>query len=80
MGWNTIEQTANPLFNSITENPFMYFVHSYYAGLGKQTAAVSDYIIPFSAALQKNNFYGVQFHPEKSGDLGEQLLKNFLAL
>ncbi len=80
MGWNTIEQTVKPLFNSITENPFMYFVHSYYADLGKQTAAVTDYIIPFSAALQKDNFYGVQFHPEKSGDLGEQLLKNFLAL
>lgn len=80
MGWNTIEQTMEPLFNKKDEHVFMYFVHSYYADLGKQTAAVTDYIIPFSAALQKDNFYGVQFHPEKSGDSGEQLLKDFLAL
>jgi imidazole glycerol-phosphate synthase subunit HisH len=80
MGWNTVNQLKEPLFTGIEEETFMYFVHSFYADLGKQSAAVTEYIIPFSAALQKNNFYGVQFHPEKSGLAGEQLLKNFLSL
>lgn len=80
MGWNTVEQIRNPLFSEIEENSFMYFVHSYYADIGLQTAAQTNYILPFSAALQIDNFYGVQFHPEKSGIGGEQLLKNFLAL
>ena len=80
MGWNTVGQLKEPLFNTIEGEAYMYFVHSFYADLGKQSAAVTDYIIPFSAALQKDNFYGVQFHPEKSGLAGEQLLKNFLAL
>ncbi len=80
MGWNTIEQICDPLFRGIEENAFMYFVHSYYADKGMQTAALTNYIVPFSAALQKNNFYGVQFHTEKSGIAGEQILKNFLAL
>jgi glutamine amidotransferase len=80
MGWNTISNPKGSLFNSITEAEHFYFVHSYYAQLCNQTIAECDYILPYSAVLQKDNFYGVQFHPEKSGTTGEQLLKNFLAL
>jgi glutamine amidotransferase len=80
MGWNTISNPKGSFFNSITEAEHFYFVHSYYAQLCNQTVAECDYILPYSAALQKDNFYGVQFHPEKSGIAGEQLLKNFLAL
>jgi glutamine amidotransferase len=58
----------------------VYFVHSYYAGLGEHTIATSEYIVPFSAALQKDNFYATQFHPEKSGTIGAEILKNFLNL
>jgi glutamine amidotransferase len=61
-------------------NEYCYFVHSYYASLGNHTIATTDYIQPYSAALHKNNFYGVQFHPEKSADAGEQILKNFITL
>jgi len=78
MGWNSLQCLENDLFRGISND--MYFVHSYYAELCNYTTAVSDYILPFSAALQKDNFYAVQFHPEKSGSAGEQLLKNFLAL
>lgn len=80
MGWNTISNPKVSLFNSITETEHFYFVHSYYAQFCNQTVAECDYILPYSAVLQKDNFYGVQFHPEKSGIAGEQLLKNFLAL
>lgn len=79
-GWNSIYNLKPPLFNNIPENSFMYVVHSYYAQLCDETIATCNYIQPYSAGLQKNNFFGVQFHPEKSADKGEQLLKNFLSL
>ncbi len=78
MGWNTIDRLSSALMNGISENSYVYFVHSYYAELSAETIATTDYINPFSAAMQKNNFYGVQFHTEKSGFAGEQILKNFL--
>jgi len=78
MGWNNIYDLKSPLFDSIHENSFMYLVHSYYAGLCNETIATCNYVQPYSAALQKDNFYGVQFHPEKSADAGERILKNFL--
>lgn len=80
MGWNTISQTNTPLFKGFTREEFVYFVHSYYVPLNDCTAAVTDYILPFSAALQKDNYYATQFHPEKSGDVGERILQNFLTL
>ena len=67
MGWNSLSELKGPLFKGITEKDDVYFVHSYYAELNKATAAVCNYILPFSAALQKDNFYATQFHPEKSG-------------
>jgi glutamine amidotransferase len=78
IGWNTIFDLKTPLFNGIPEQSYVYSVHSYYASLGKHTIATSDYIHSYSAALYKDNFYGVQFHPEKSAEIGEQLLKNFI--
>lgn len=80
MGWNTLTALKSPLFEGISANDDVYFVHSYYAPVSKYTIAECDYILPFSAALQKDNFYAVQFHTEKSGSVGEQILKNFLAL
>lgn len=80
MGWNTIAQTGSALFKDFTEEEFVYFVHSYYVPLGDCTAAVTDYIVPFSAALHKDNYYATQFHPEKSGSVGERILQNFLTL
>lgn len=80
MGWNTVQHLDNVLFKGIAPDADFYFVHSYHAGLSDATAGVCKYILPFSAALQKDNFYAVQFHPEKSGAVGEQLLKNFLEL
>ncbi len=80
VGWNTVENISEPLFAGITTDPYCYFVHSYYAELCKETAAVTEYGVRFSSALQKNNFYGVQFHPEKSSDAGERILINFLQL
>lgn len=80
IGWNTIGQLKTELFNGVVENSFTYFVHSYYAGLGADTIATTNYIQDYSSALQKNNFYGVQFHPEKSALVGEQIIQNFLAL
>lgn len=80
MGWNTIAALSSPLMEGITENSFVYFVHSFYAAICPETIATTDYIIPFSAALQKDNFYGVQFHTEKSAAAGEQILSNFLKL
>jgi glutamine amidotransferase len=68
------------LFAELPENSYCYFVHGYYASLGEQTIATADYVQPYSAALHKNNYYGVQFHPEKSAQTGEQILKNFLSL
>lgn len=80
MGWNTIGQTCSSLFHGFTREEFVYFVHSFYVPVNEYTAAVTDYILPFSAALHKGNFYATQFHPEKSGDVGERILKNFLDL
>ena len=80
IGWNTVENISEPLFTGIATDPYCYFVHSYYAELCKETAAVTEYGVRFSSALQKNNFYGVQFHPEKSSDAGERILTNFLQL
>jgi len=80
MGWNTIAQTNSALFNGFDKDEYVYFVHSYYVPVNEHTAAVTDYIHPFSAALHKDNFYATLFHPEKSGGVGERILKNFLAL
>lgn len=80
MGWNTIAQTNSALFNGFDKDEYVYFVHSYYVPVNEHTAAVTDYIHPFSAALHKDNFYATQFHPEKSGGVGKRILKNFLAL
>ena len=80
MGWNKLDVRCNPLMEGLGENPYVYFVHSYYVPLCEHTAAVADYILPYSAALHKDNFYTCQFHPEKSGKVGEQIIKNFLAL
>jgi glutamine amidotransferase len=80
MGWNNLLSTKGALFKGINDSDDVYFVHSYYAGISKETNAVCEYIVPFSAALQKDNFYAVQFHTEKSGSIGEQILKNFLTL
>ena len=79
MGWNHLYDTCSPLMKGL-EQQFAYFVHSYYVPLCTETIATADYITPYSAALHKDNFYATQFHPEKSGDAGEQILKNFLEL
>lgn len=79
-GWNTIYGLKGNLFDSVAENSYMYFVHSYYVEKGKDTIAESDYETGFSAAMQKNNFYALQFHPEKSGKEGERILRNFIDL
>lgn len=79
MGWNRIYDTKSPLLTG-TDNKFVYFVHSYYVPLCSETIAVADYVQPFSAAMQKDNFYATQFHPEKSGSVGEQIIRNFLKL
>jgi imidazole glycerol-phosphate synthase subunit HisH len=80
MGWNTIFNLKSGIFSPPLENRYVYFVHSYYASPGGHTAATCNYIVPFSAALQKDNFYATQFHPEKSGMVGAEILKNFLNL
>lgn len=80
MGWNNSSQYQGELFQDIHSNSDFFYVHSYYAEMCDATIAVCDYILPFSAALQKNNFYAVQFHPEKSATIGAQLLKNFITL
>ncbi len=80
IGWNRINHAENPLFRGTGENTFLYFVHSYYAEKGEGTIATTEYIVPFSAALHKNNFYAIQAHPEKSGKDGERILKNFIEL
>jgi glutamine amidotransferase len=80
MGWNNISSLKTDLFNGVPENSFAYFVHGYYAGLGDNTIATTDYIQAYSSGLHKDNFYGVQFHPEKSAEVGEQIIQNFLAL
>lgn len=78
VGWNTIFNLKSDLFKAIEENSYMYLVHSYYVPKHKSSIAASDYGIEYSVALHKNNFFGVQFHPEKSGKIGELILKNFI--
>ena len=80
MGWNSISQLKSGIFDLSINNQYVYFVHSYYAAVGEHTAAVCNYINPFSAALHKGNFYATQFHPEKSGTVGARILENFLKL
>lgn len=80
MGWNTISNFKSGIFSGIEENSDVYFVHSFYCELSENTTSVCDYILPFSASLQKDNFYAMQFHPEKSGDIGSHLLQNFLKI
>ena len=80
MGWNTIYNLKSDLFKGIAENEYMYLVHSYYAPLCVETIATTNYEMEYSSALENDNFYGTQFHPEKSGDIGEKILENFLKL
>ena len=80
MGWNTIYNLKSDLFKGISENEYMYLVHSFYAPICTETIATTNYELEYSSALENDNFYGTQFHPEKSGDVGEQILKNFLLL
>ncbi len=80
MGWNSLTKMNSPLFKNISLDSYVYFVHSYYACIGNNTIAETDYINPFSSALNKNNFFATQFHPEKSGDVGSTILKNFMEL
>lgn len=78
MGWNTIRDTRSDLFKGFAPEEFVYFVHSYYVPLNAHTAATTDYTQPYSSALQKDNFFATQFHPEKSGPVGERILRNFM--
>ena len=78
MGWNDISQLKSPLFDESIDKQFVYFVHSYFATLGEHTIATTDYIVPFSAAMHRDNFYATQFHPEKSGPVGAKILENFI--
>ncbi|SFI70679.1 glutamine amidotransferase [Kaistella treverensis] len=80
MGWNNLQQMNGELLAGISAEDNFYFVHSYYCEIGESTTSICDYILPFSATLQKDNFYGTQFHPEKSGVLGAKILENFLKL
>jgi glutamine amidotransferase len=79
MGWNILMNSENALFRDLV-NPYLYYVHSYYAEIGSDTVGTTDYILPFSGALQKSNYYAIQAHPEKSSDAGQAILTNFLAL
>lgn len=80
IGWNNIYNLKTALFKGLAENSYCYFVHGYYAALGEHTIATTDYVQPYSSGLHRDNFYGVQFHPEKSAAVGEKILKNFLEL
>ena len=80
VGWNTITNLKSDLFTKVKENEYMYFVHSYYVPASESSIANTNYTIDYSSALRKDNFYGVQFHPEKSSNAGEQILRNFLEL
>ena len=79
MGWNRLYDTRSPLMEGI-EDSYVYFVHSYYVPLCEETIATADYILPYSASMHKDNFYTCQFHPEKSGKVGERILKNFMEI
>lgn len=78
IGWNNIYDLRTPLFEGVADGSYCYFVHGYYASLGKHTIATTDYVQPYSSGLHRANFYGVQFHPEKSAQAGEQILRNFI--
>jgi len=80
IGWNNIYDLKTGLFKNVEEKSYCYFVHGYYAASGKHTIGTTDYVQPYSSALHRDNFYGVQFHPEKSAAAGEQIIKNFLSL
>jgi len=80
VGWNQVSEMTSPLFRNIAADSNVYFVHSYYVPRGACTIGITDYILPYSAALRQRNFYGVQFHPEKSGAAGQAILSNFLDL
>lgn len=80
MGWNRVYDLKSGIFDSSVENEYAYFVHSYYAALGQHTIGKTNYIIPFSSALHRDNFYATQFHPEKSGSVGARILENFIRL
>jgi len=80
MGWNNFNRCEGLLFEQVMDSNNFYFVHSYYAEIGEHTIGETEYLIPFTSALHKDNFYGVQFHPEKSADVGNRLLKNFINL
>jgi len=80
MGWNTLEDTKTKLFQEVPQNSSVYFVHSYFAELSEYTIATTSYINKFSASLHKDNFFATQFHPEKSGVFGQQILSNFIEL
>ena len=80
IGWNAIENLQGPLFKDVTEGAYIYMVHSFYAAVTTDTVATSFYGQDYSAAMSKNNFYGTQFHPEKSSSIGAQILKNFIGL
>jgi glutamine amidotransferase len=80
MGWNTISNLSNGLFKGIENGSYVYFVHSFYAEKNDDMIAQTEYILPYASALQKDNYYAVQFHPEKSGKVGAQILRNFLNL
>lgn len=80
MGWNTVSNLQGLLFEGVRDKDFVYFVHSYYAALSPYTVASTEYILPYSSALHKDNFYAVQFHPEKSGSVGERIVTNFIDL
>lgn len=78
IGWNTITDLKTPLFDQVAERSYVYLVHGYYARTGPHTIAKTDYTVPYSSALHRDNFYGVQFHPEKSAQAGERILHNFI--
>ncbi len=80
IGWNTISELKTSLFSKVAEKDYIYLVHSYYAPVCKETIAISDYGLTYSSALGKENFYGVQFHPEKSSEVGARILANFLSI
>lgn len=80
IGWNNITGLHSVVFEHVPQNAYMYFVHSYFVELGPDTTAIANYVINYSAALQKDNFYAVQFHPEKSADAGQSLIESFLKL
>lgn len=80
IGWNTVHDLHSPLFNNIKEHSYFYFVHGYYLEQSASAISTTEYIVPFTSAVNKYNFYGVQFHPEKSGTAGEQIIKNFIEL